>query len=53
MQQGVGDVTLGINHQSGDTLEGGLFEDVDAQAGFTGTGHPDDNGMGGQVVWKF
>ena len=49
VEEGVGDVAFGVNHQRGDTLQGGFFEQADAQPGFAGAGHADDDGVGGEV----
>ena len=49
MEQEIGQVALGVNHQGGDALQGGLFQQGDAQAGLAGTGHSGDDGVGGQV----
>lgn len=49
VKEGVGDVAFGVNHEGGDALEGGFFKQADAQPGFTGASHADDNGVGGEV----
>jgi hypothetical protein len=50
MEQGVGHIALGVDHQGGDVPQGGFLQQVDAQAGLAGAGHADDDGMRGQVV---
>lgn len=49
VEEGVGDVAFGVNHEGREALEGGFFEEPDTQAGFAGAGHADDDGMGGEV----
>ena len=49
MQQGVGHIALGIDHQGRNAVQGGLFQQVDAQAGLARAGHADHDRMGGQV----
>ena len=45
MEEGVGDVSFGVNHNRGNIVEGGFFEQIDAQACFTGAGHANNNGV--------
>ena len=49
VEEGVGDVAFGVNHQRGDALKGGFFKQADAQASFAGASHADDNSVGGEV----
>ena len=50
MQQQVGQVALWIDHQSRDPIERGFLQQIDTQTSLAGTGHADDDAMGGQVL---
>lgn len=49
MEEGVGDVAFRVDHEGGDVVEGGFFEQVDAEASLARAGHADDDGVGGEV----
>jgi hypothetical protein len=50
VQQHVGDIALGVDHQGGDAVESGFFQQVDTQAGLARASHAHHHGMGGQVL---
>lgn len=49
VEEGVGDVAFRVDHEGGDVVEGGFFEQVDAEAGLARACHADDDGVGGEV----
>ena len=49
VQEQVGQVAFGVNNDGGDILEGGLFEDANAQAGLARAGHAGDESVRSQV----
>ena len=49
MQQQVAQVALGIDDNRRDAVQGGLFEQADAQSGLARAGHAGHHPVGGQV----
>jgi len=49
VQHQVGQITLGVQDNCRDIMEGCLLEKDDTQTGFTRTGHTGDDGVSGQV----
>ena len=45
----VAEVAFGVDGDDGDAVQRGFFEQGDAEAGFAGAGHADDDGVGGEV----
>jgi hypothetical protein len=50
VEQQIAQVALGIDGDGGDAIDGGLFEERDAQTRLATARHADANGMGGQVL---
>jgi hypothetical protein len=49
-QEKVGHIPLGVQDQDGDALQEHFFQQDGAQAGLAGPGHPQDDGVGGEVA---
>ena len=49
LQEHIGHITLGVDQQDGDPVEGSFLEQADTESGFAAAGHSDTNGMGCQV----
>jgi hypothetical protein len=49
VQQQVGQVALGIDDDGGNAVQGGFFQQANAQASLAGAGHTRHHGMGGQI----
>ena len=49
VQGEVAEVAFGVDGDDGDAVQRGFFEQGDAEAGFAGAGHADDDGVGGEV----
>src|SRR5690606_32026647 len=50
VEQQVPHVSFGIDDQSGNAVDRGLFEECDSETCLSATGHPDNDGMRGQVL---
>ena len=48
-EEEVGDIAFGVDDDGGDAVEGGFFEEGEAEAGFAAAGHAEDDAVGDEV----